>query len=73
MSEKGKFMMVLDPKVLRLLERRADSLGIGIQELIKARVIPDWLYGPAIVSNDTIQRLKKQGYFKNGRRPKLSR
>jgi hypothetical protein len=73
MAETGKFMMSLDPKVLRLLERRANSLGIGIQELIKARVIPDWLYGPTIVSNDTIQRLKKEGYFKNGRSSKLSR
>jgi hypothetical protein len=73
MKERGKFMMQLDQKVIRQLEQRGKLLGVGLQELIRVRVIPEWLYGPAIVSNDTIQRLKKQGLLKNGRSSKLSR
>ena len=73
MSEKGKFMMCLEPRILRLLERRAKPLGINIQELIRVKVIPEFLYGPVQLNPQLIRKLLKDGYFKNGHSRKLSR
>ena len=65
-------MMVLDPKIIRLLERRAVPLGIGIQELLKVKVIPEFLFGPVELNPELVRKLVKDGLFKNGRSPKLS-
>jgi hypothetical protein len=56
-----KFMLVLNPKVEEDLRKHARDSGIHLQELIRGRIIPDWLYGPPIVSNRTIEQLRKKG------------
>jgi hypothetical protein len=38
-----KFMQVLDRDVLRRLRQLGDERGIGIQELIRAVALPEWL------------------------------
>jgi hypothetical protein len=40
---KVKFMQLLDEKPYRELQRQAKKRGIGIQEQIRAVVIPEWL------------------------------
>jgi hypothetical protein len=56
-----KFMIVLNPNIEKELRRAAKKNGIHLQELLRARVIPDWLYGPPIVSNRVIEKLVKKG------------
>jgi len=54
-------MMTLDPKIQKKLDRAAEKAGINVQELLRARIIPDWLYGPPVISNRTIERLRRKG------------
>ena len=61
-----KFMMVLNPRIETQLRKHAKKSGIELQEFLRARVIPDWLYGPPVVSNRTIERLHKKGLISNG-------
>ena len=60
-----KFIMVLNPKIEKDLRRRAERAGINLQELIRTLVIPDWLFGPPVVSNRVIQRLRDRGLIPN--------
>jgi hypothetical protein len=69
MFRKGKFMMVLDPKVLRELETRANRIGVTIQELLKVRAVPEFLWGPITLNPQLIRELDRKGYFKNGKKP----
>lgn len=61
-------MMVLHPKVEDDLRKHAEDSGIHLQELIRGRIIPDWLYGPPVVSNRTIEQLRKKGLLKTERK-----
>jgi hypothetical protein len=63
-----KFMMVLHPKVEDDLRKHAEDSGIHLQELIRGRIIPDWLYGPPVVSKRTIEQLRKKGLLKTERK-----
>jgi len=54
-------MLVLERRVEVRLRRLAKKSGVNLQELLRARVIPDWLYGQPVVSNRTIERLQKKG------------
>jgi hypothetical protein len=56
-----KFMLILDPRIEKKLRWHAAKSGVQFQEFLRARVIPDWLYGPPIVSNRTIERLRRKG------------
>ena len=40
---KSKFMHSLDPQVYVELSRVAKEKGVSVQELIRARIIPDWI------------------------------
>jgi hypothetical protein len=65
--DKGtKFMLVLNARVERDLLKHCRESHIHLQEFLRARVIPDWLYGPPIVSNRTIEKLRAKGLIKNG-------
>ena len=57
-------MLTLDPKIEKVLRKKAKKSGINLQELLRSRVIPDWLLGPPIVSNRVIQKLEKKGLLK---------
>jgi hypothetical protein len=75
-TQKGpgqKYMQVLDPKIYRQLRQRAKPLGITVQELIRVKIIPEFLFGALELNPRLVERLLKDGHFKNGRRPKLSR
>jgi hypothetical protein len=65
-----KFMMVLNPRIEKKLRRAAKVSGVNLQELIRTRVIPDWLFGPPVISNQTIERLRKKGSLNNNGRPR---
>lgn len=70
-----KFMQVLDPKIYREMRGRAEPLGITIQELIRVKVIPEFLYGPIQLNPQLVKQLTRDGYFSahkvwNGRKPK---
>jgi hypothetical protein len=56
-----KFMLVLNSKVEKDLLKHAKDAHVHLQEFLRARVIPDWLYGPPIVSNRTIEKLREKG------------
>jgi hypothetical protein len=43
MSNKMKFMQMLDSQTYRVLEKEAHSRGASIQELLRTVIIPDWL------------------------------
>ncbi len=72
-KDSRKFMQVLDPKIYNKLRQRAKPLGITVQELLRVKVIPEFLFGPVQLNPQLIRKLLKDGYFKNGRSPKLSR
>ncbi len=38
-----KFMQTLSPESYRTLETVARRRGVGVQELLRAQIIPDWL------------------------------
>ena len=40
---KSKFMQSLDSHVYAELGRLAKEKGVSVQELIRARIIPDWI------------------------------
>jgi hypothetical protein len=40
---KAKFIQALDGKQLKVMEEQAKIRGIGLQEMIRAVVIPEWL------------------------------
>jgi hypothetical protein len=42
-ENKVKFMQAMDGKMLRTLEKEAKKRAVGIQELIRAVVVPEWL------------------------------
>ena len=42
-GESTKFMQVLAPKIFARLAVEARKEGITVQELIRARIIPDWI------------------------------
>jgi hypothetical protein len=42
-TKKVKFMQLLDEKMMRELKREAKKRGIGLQEQLRAIVIPEWL------------------------------
>jgi hypothetical protein len=42
-TKKVKFMQLLDEKPYRELKREAKKRGIGLQEQLRAIVIPEWL------------------------------
>jgi len=42
-QKKVKFIQALEPKAKRTLEKQARKRSIGLQELIRAVVIPEWL------------------------------
>lgn len=68
-----KYMQCLDPKIYRELRRRAKPLGITVQELLRVKVIPEFLYGPVQLNPRLVEKLLKEGLLKNGRSSKLSR
>lgn len=67
-----KFMMALDPKIYRELRARAKKTGVNIQELLRVRAIPEFLYGPVTFSNKTIAKWERMGLLKNGSSRKVS-
>jgi hypothetical protein len=38
-----KFMQVLDPRIFAILKKRARIRGVTVQELIRVRIVPEWL------------------------------
>ncbi len=74
-NQKGpayKYMQSLDRKIYRKLSQRAKPLGITVQELIRVKVVPEFLFGPIELNPELVRKLVKAGLFKNGRSPKLS-
>jgi len=43
LAERKKFMQVLDQDRYDALDRIAGERGVSVQELIRVRVIPEWL------------------------------
>jgi hypothetical protein len=42
-SNKMKFMQMLDSQTYRVLQKEAKNRGASIQELLRTVIIPDWL------------------------------
>jgi len=42
-SNKMKFMQMLDSQTYRILQKEAKNRGASIQELLRTVIIPDWL------------------------------
>jgi hypothetical protein len=49
-------MQVLSPAVYDLLDREAKRRGVGVQELIRVLVIPDWAFGKISIPNSPTLR-----------------
>jgi hypothetical protein len=47
-----KFMQVLEGRIVRRLEKLAKERGIGVQELLRAIVIPEWVQNHDRVEDD---------------------
>jgi len=58
-----KFMQVLDPQIYNKLRKRARPLGITVQELLRVKVIPEFLFGPITLNPQLVKELVKDGYF----------
>ena len=52
-------MQVLDPKIYRQLRQRAKPLGITVQELLRVKVIPEFLYGAIELNPQLVKKLIK--------------
>lgn len=68
-----KFMMALDAKIYRELTVRAKKAGVNVQELLRVRAIPEFLYGPVTFSNKTIAKWQRMGLLNNGNSRKVPR
>lgn len=68
---KQKFMMSLAPGVLKTLEPIARKDGVSVQELLRARIVPEWFKGPYTVGKQAYARGYKAGK-KNGNTRKVS-
>jgi hypothetical protein len=60
MAAGTKFMQVLDPKIYRRLRSMAKPLGVTVQELIRVKVIPEFIYGPIALNPQLVKKLLKQ-------------
>lgn len=73
---KNKFMMSLDDEIRGKLETIAEKQGIKLQELLRARVVPEWFMGPEKLVRlaygrgykaGSSRRLEKNGNGRNSR------
>lgn len=66
---KINFMMSLKPEIYKRLEPYLKH-GVTLQELLRARIIPEWIDGPAVVARKAYARGYKAGGKKiqNGNR-----
>ena len=62
-----KFMQVLDPAIYRQLERMAKPLGVNVQELIRVKIIPEFIYGAIVLNPHLVRSLIAKGK-NNGRK-----
>ena len=62
-KDSRKFMQVLDAKIYNKLRQRAKPLGVTVQELLRVKVIPEFLFGPITLNPELVRRLVKDGYF----------
>jgi hypothetical protein len=62
-----KFMLTLEKHIYRDLQIKSKAAGIKVQELLRVRAIPEFLYGPVTFSNKTIARWQRMGLLKNGK------
>ena len=65
---KIKFIMTLNPEVHKRFDPYLKGTGVTLQELIRARVIPEWFDGPAIAAKRGYARGYKAGRKQNGNR-----
>lgn len=73
-NQKGrsyKYLQALDPKIYRALRARAKPLGITVQELLRVKVIPEFLFGKVQLNAQLVASLMKEQ--NNGHSRKVSR
>ena len=50
-------MQSLKPDAYKALKRVAKEYGVTIQELIRVRMVPEFLYGPIVIDKKTKRKI----------------
>jgi len=61
-----KYMQTFDRKIYRMLKKRSNDLGISVQELLRVKVVPEFLFGPIQLNPVLVRRLVEAGLLKDG-------